>query len=400
MQAAAALREEAVPNPITLVSQEPHLPYDRPPLSKRLLLGEAEPGTFQLRDAAFYAQHAITLALGERVESLDTASRRVRFASSASLEYSHLVLATGSTSRALGTDGAGLEGVVMLRSLDEALVVRSLLREARRIAVVGAGFIGMEVAAVAAKLGRLVHVIELGLRPLARAVSPATSNFFACRYAEKGIGFTFGERIDRLLGHAGQVCGVRLGSGAVMDADLVLVAVGAVPCDGLAARAGLPCSNGVHVNGAMRTADPQILAIGDCALHPNKFAGRTLRLESVQNAVDQARVAARAIAGKPGQYCAVPWFWSDLGEWRLQIAGLMDGCDRHVVRGSLELGKYSIFGYRAGKLAGVESVNRAADHLLAKRLLAAEVAVPPELAADESRDLKKLVQVAVSQGGA
>jgi 3-phenylpropionate/trans-cinnamate dioxygenase ferredoxin reductase subunit len=390
VQAAAALRDEGVDAPILLIGDEAHMPYERPPLSKSFVRGTADAGSIQLRDAAFFSRARIDLLLGAKVTQLDLGARRVCFSSRPPLDYSHLILATGSTNRRIACD-VEMEGVHALRSLDDAIALRAALQEAESVVVIGAGFIGMEFAAAATRPGRQVTVVELASRLLGRSATPYTAEFIRGVYAARGIRFHFGAAVERLEQSAGRVTGVRLTDGQVLAAQLVLVGVGAVASDGLAKAAGLACPNGVAVNEAMQTADPSVSAIGDCSWHPNRHSGTMLRLESVQNAGDQARVCAKRISGKPAAYGEVPWFWSDLGDHRLQIAGFLNRCDRTVMRGSPGEGGYSLYGFSRGVLTGVESVNRPGDHLLARRILGARLPITPEDVADASVDLKRLL---------
>ena len=254
--------------------------------------------------------------------------------------------------------------------------------------VVGAGFIGLEFAATAAAKGADVQVVEIAPRVMGRAVSQAISDYYAEAHRAFGVHLHLGLGVSALEGADGKVKAVKLSDGRALPADLVLVGIGIIAAEKLAGVAGLAVENGVVVDAAMTTSDPDISAIGDCAAHPNVFAGRRIRLESVQNAADQARVVARKLAGKPAHYDALPWFWSDQGDLKLQIAGLIDGCDTFVTRGDPAQRSFSIFGFAAGKLRVVESVNRAADHMIARRLLAAATPLSLEEAADPAFDLK------------
>lgn len=391
VEAAAALREEGVEESIFLVGEETHLPYGRPPLSKSFVRGASDIESIQLRAPSFFERARIELVLGERATALDLGGKRICFSGKSPIAYSHLVLATGSANRRVPFD-MQLEGVHSLRSLDEAIAIRESLKGAASVVVIGAGFIGMEFAAAASGEGRSVTVVELGARPLGRSATSTMADCLLAKYREKGIAFQFGARLVGFEQAANKVTGVRLSDGQTVEADLVVVGIGALACDGLAKEAGLSCPNGVEVDAAMGTADPSVFAIGDCSWHPNRFAGSMTRLESVQNAVDQARTVAKRMAGKAAAYEDVPWFWSDLGEDRLQIAGLLDKCDRIVTRGAPADGRFSLFGFSRGALIGVESLNRPGDHLLARRLLSAGAAVTPEMAADISFELKQLLK--------
>ncbi|MFZ0559380.1 MAG: FAD-dependent oxidoreductase [Methylovirgula sp.] len=393
VQLAASLREEGFAEKIVLLGDEKDLPYQRPPLSKAFLKrATAEDGVL-LRGHSFYPQNKIELALGERVIEIDRAQHRVRLASGASLEYSKLVLATGGMQRELPIEGATLDGVLSLRTLAEARVLRERLEASRNIIVIGAGFIGLEFAATAAAQGRNVEVFELADRPMARSVTAETSAFFAAAHQAFGVKLNFGTSVTAIKGRGGKVAEVVASDGRILPADMLLLGIGLRPSDEVARAAGLDAPNGIKVNERLATNDEDIFAIGDTVFHYNTHHGAELRLESVQNATDQARTLAKLIAGKPARYDHVPWFWSDQGDLKLQIAGFLDESDRMVLRGSYEARAYSLFGFRAGRLTGVESVNKAGDHMLARRLLEAAIPITPELVADPSSDLKALVRL-------
>ena len=392
-QAAASLREAGFDGSLTLVGDEPVAPYQRPPLSKAYLAGTVSAETLALRPAGFYADHRIALRLGLRAAALDRAARQVELASGERLPYDHLILATGARNRPLPVPGADLAGVFRLRTLAEADAIQGRLtgvdRIVERIVVVGAGFIGLEFAATAAARGIVVTVVEATDRVMARAVSPVTSAFFRAAHEAAGIRFVLGDGVGRIAGADGRVCAVETAGGRSFPADLVLVGIGIVPNVGLAAAAGLPVADGITVDHTLLTADPSISAIGDCAVVPNRFAGDApTRIESVQNAVDQARCVAARLTGRPASYASLPWFWSDQGRWKLQIAGLASPHDRAVTRGDPAAGAFSVFCYRHGQLVGVESVNRPADHMIARRLIAEGLPLAPDQAADPTVDLR------------
>jgi 3-phenylpropionate/trans-cinnamate dioxygenase ferredoxin reductase component len=392
VQLAASLREEGFEDKIVLLGDEKDLPYQRPPLSKAFMKRETPNDGVLLRGPDFYAQKSIDLRLGERAIEIDHAARIVRLASGASVAYSSLVLATGGMQRRLPLEGAELEGVFSLRTIAEARHLRDRLEAAENVIVIGAGFIGLEFAAVAAAKGLAVNVFELAARPMARVVTAQTSAFFAEAHGAFGVALNFGTSVAAIKGEGGNVTQVVLTDGRVLPADLVLIGVGLVPSVELLKPLGLDCSNGVSVDAQLATKIEDIYAIGDIALHRNFYAGRPFRLESVQNATDQARVLARNLSGKPAQYDSVPWFWSDQGDLKLQMVGFLDACDEIIFRGSYEERAYSLFGFKGGKLTGVESVNKAGDHMLARRLIGERISVSPELVADPFSDLKALLK--------
>jgi 3-phenylpropionate/trans-cinnamate dioxygenase ferredoxin reductase subunit len=388
-QVAASLRDEGYEGDIILVGEEPTLPYQRPPLSKTYLTGKSDADSLTFRAESFYGDHRIQIRPGERATAIDRAARHVQISNRATLAYDHLVLATGARNRLLPVPGAELEGVLQLRTLSDADAIRARLPQVDRAVVVGAGFIGLEFAAVAAARPMEVTVLEATARPMSRAISLPMSDFFREAHTRAGVRLEFGAVVVRVIGENGRATGVETADGRFFPADLVLVGIGVAPNLELAADAGLPVANGVVVDEYLLTADPAISAVGDCAVYPNLFAnGAPARLESVQNAVDHARCVAARIAGKPAPYSAVPWFWSDQGPWKLQIAGIATAHDETVVRGDPATGAFSVFCFEGGRLAGVESVNRPADHMAARRILARGIALAPEEVADPGFDLK------------
>lgn len=359
-QAAASLRAEGYDGSITIFGEEAHLPYQRPPLSKGMLLGKQEERHAILRPAEFYATQSIEVVPGERVESL------------ANLPKSdYVILATGARNRELPW-----AGVCYLRTLGESGAIKQRLAEANEVAIVGGGFIGLEVAAAARALGKAVTVYEAGPRLMGRVVAPVVSEYFRLQHEARGV------RV---------VLNAKLTGSQDLRADLIIAGVGVVANDELAREAGLAVGNGIAVNAELRTSHPHIFAIGDCAEYPNPYAGTRVRLESVQNAVDQATCVARTITGKPAPYDATPWFWSDQFDIHLQMTGIATGFDQTVTRGDAESNKFSVFYYREGELKAVDSINRAAEHLTARKLIGARAVVMPEQAADESFDLKSAI---------
>jgi 3-phenylpropionate/trans-cinnamate dioxygenase ferredoxin reductase subunit len=389
-QVAASLRQEGYEEPITLVGEEPNLPYQRPPLSKGFMAGKQEIEKTALRPGAFYETHRIELVTGAKVIGIDRLVRSVRLASGASLRYEALVLAVGARNRMLPVNGAELDGVCYLRTDVEAADIRQRLEHAQDIVVVGGGFIGLELAAAARGHGKSVRVLELQSRLMPRVVAPILSDFYRDVHTGQGVGISLGVGLTEIAGQHGKVSGVALSDGSIFPADLVLVGIGVVPNAELAYDAGLAVSNGIVVDERLRTEDESIYAIGDCAEHPNPFASGRVRIESVQNAVDQAKCVAAAILGRSESYRAVPWFWTDQFDIKLQMAGLSGGSSQVVTRGETESRKFSIFYFREGRLASVDSVNRPGDHLAARKLIGTGTKITPEQAADPSVDLKSL----------
>jgi 3-phenylpropionate/trans-cinnamate dioxygenase ferredoxin reductase component len=386
-QLAASLRQHGFSERIVLVNDEGHLPYQRPPLSKAYLKGTGGPDSLMFRPDKFYRDQTIDL-ITDRAVSIDRSAHKLLLTSGASFDYGHLVLATGARNRLLDIPNANLDSVRYLRTLDESEALRHWITPGQRVVVIGAGFIGLEFAATARGKGLEVDVIELGTRVMARAVTAEISEFFQSQHIASGMRIHLGVQVTSIESDGSKVTGVSLSDGRHIPADLVVVGVGVLPNVELAADAGLPVAAGIIVDEHLLTADPDISAVGDCALYVSRRFGGSLRLESVQNATDHARCVAARLTGDAKVYDGLPWFWSDQGPHKLQMVGLTTGYDRVVVRGDRGQGAFSAFCYKSGKLVGIESVNRAGDHMFGRRLLAANGSITPEQAADASFDLK------------
>jgi 3-phenylpropionate/trans-cinnamate dioxygenase ferredoxin reductase subunit len=386
-QVAASLRQHGYGERICLINDEAHLPYQRPPLSKAYLKGEGRPDSLMFRPDKFYRDQTIDL-IADRAVAIDRAARRLLLASGTSLDYGHLVLATGARNRLLDIPNANLEAVRYLRILDESEALRQRITSGQRVVVIGAGFIGLEFAATARAKGLEVDVLELGARVMARAVTAEISEFFQARHTATGMRIHLGVQATSIESDGTHVTGVSLSDGRHLPADLVVVGVGVLPNIELAHDAGLPVAAGIIVNEQLLTSDPDISAVGDCALFASPRFGGSLRLESVQNATDHARCVAARLTGDAKTYDGLPWFWSDQGPDKLQIAGLTTGYDRVMVRGDREGASFSAFCYKSGQLVGVESVNRAGDHVFGRKILGLNRSIEPEQAADLSFDLK------------
>jgi 3-phenylpropionate/trans-cinnamate dioxygenase ferredoxin reductase subunit len=387
-QVAASLRQHGFAEPVYLINDEGHLPYQRPPLSKAYLKGTGGPETLMFRPEKFFRDQNIEL-VSDRALSIDRGAHKLQLASGASLDYGHLVLATGARNRLIDIPNANLPDVRYLRVLDDSDDLRKRIAAAKRVVVIGAGFIGLEFAATARFKGLEVDVLELASRVMARAVTAEVSEYFQARHAAAGVRVHLGVEATAIEGSGDKVTGVSLSDGRHIPADLVVVGVGVLPNVELAANAGLPVASGIIVNERLLTSDPDISAIGDCALFASPRFGGSLRLESVQNATDHARCVAARLTGDDAPYDGHPWFWSDQGDDKLQIAGLTTGYDRVVLRGDPSQKAFSAFCYRAGALVGIESVNKAGDHMFGRRLFGAGGSIAPEQAADPGFDLKK-----------
>jgi len=387
-QLAASLRQAGFKEPIYLINDEAHLPYQRPPLSKAYLKGTGGPDSLMFRPAKFYADQNIDL-IADHAVSIDRAARKLKLASGTSLDYGHLVLATGARNRLLDIPNANLPDVRYLRILDDSEDMRKRLASSKHVVVIGAGFIGLEFAATARIKGLEVDVLELASRVMARAVTAEVSEYFQRQHTAAGIRIHLGVQATAIEAENGKVSGVSLSDGCHIPVDLVVVGVGVLPNVELAGEAGLPVASGIIVNEHLLTADPDISAIGDCALFESPRFGGSLRLESVQNATDHARCVAARLVGDDKPYDGHPWFWSDQGDDKLQMVGLTTGYDRVVLRGDPAQKAFSAFCYRGDKLVGIESVNRAGDHMFGRRLLVAGGSITAEQAADQHFDLKK-----------
>jgi 3-phenylpropionate/trans-cinnamate dioxygenase ferredoxin reductase subunit len=387
-QVAASLREVGYQEPVVILGEEREPPYQRPPLSKAYLLGETTAERLLLRRPDYYGKHAIDLRCGERVTAIDRGAKRVALASGQAISYEHLVLATGAHNRRLPVEGAERDGVLDLRTIADANAIKERFVAAQSVVVAGAGFIGLELAAVASKLGKKVTVIEPLARCMSRALSAEMSQFFGRAHTGWGVELLLNTRLARIEGDREGVRSVATVEGHTIPADLILVGIGIVPAVELAQEAGLAIENGIAVDARLATGDPAISAVGDCASFPDAATGKRIRLESVQNAIDQGRAVAKRIAGHPADYAAVPWFWSDQRDLKLQMVGLTAGCERMVLRGDPESRAFSVFCFTGERLVGIESVNKPADHMFGRRLLAAGQTITPAEAADLSYDLK------------
>lgn len=387
-QCAAALRQQGFEGEVTLIGDENHLPYQRPPLSKGYLLGKVRKEDLAFRGAEFFETHRIRLLTGT-IEGIDRVSQRVRLDAREAVAYDHLVLATGSRPRSLLVRGADLGGTFSLQTLDDTDRLLGALRTSTRTVVIGAGFIGLEFASSARSFGSEVCVIDIADRPMARVLSPQASQAFADHHRGQGTRLLMQTQVEAFEGTDGQATAVLTTDGDRLPADLILVGAGAVPRCELAQACGLAVGNGVIVDASLLTSDPAISAIGDIARFPFARTGQPMRLESVQNATDQARAVASRLAGRATPpYDNVPWFWSDQGSMKLQIAGIRADDADHAVIGDAK--SFSVLCISRGELCAVESVNRPGDHMLARRLLAKRTPLSREQVLRPGFDLRTL----------
>ncbi|RWM09382.1 FAD-dependent oxidoreductase [Mesorhizobium sp.] len=380
VQAAASLREEGYDGPVILIGDENELPYHKPPLSKTFIK-DAEAKPQPLRGEAFYSGNAIDYRPGVWIDRIDIGARRLEVCGGGAIAFDRLVLATGSRPRLLELDGAELAGVVSLRSLADARLIRELSAQSEDVVILGGGFIGLEIAATLRAAGRKVTVVEAVDRLLGRAVAPVIAAHVRQRLETMGVRVLTGTTVSRLEGEGGSVSAAIISSGERLPARMVIIGIGVVPNVELAEAAGLAIGNGIRVDQHMQSSIPEILAVGDAASYRHWFTGGDVRLESVQNATDQARLAARTILGHAEPFSAVPWFWSDIGDMKLQMVGLTQGGDSHVVLGEPAENKFSIYHYAGNRLLGIESVNRPADHMLGRKMLGAGFSPAPQTVA-------------------
>lgn len=395
VQTAEALRAGGCVAPITLLGDEPHGPYHRPPLSKAWLAGEMDAAQLVMRAPDMLARKHIELRTGTKVSAIDRRAKTVTLADGATLPYGQLVLATGATPRALPLPGADAHGVLALRNRDDASVIAARMAVCSErqlpVVVIGGGFIGLEVAATARKKGLAVTVLEAAPRLLGRVLAPVLSDWYAQLHRSHGVQLVLGAQITAIEQDASHtVSGVRLADGSVHAAGLVVVGIGVNPNDEVARAAGLACERGILVDACGRTSDPDIVAAGDCTARrlPD---GSLLRLESVNNATEQGKSAAAALLGQERPFAGTPWFWSDQYDKKLQMAGLSMGADRWAVRGDMAGGSFTVYHYQGDRLIAADSVNASKDHLLVRKLLDAKVSPTPEQAADAGFDLASLL---------
>ena len=391
-QLVASLRTEGYAGAVRVIGDEPHLPYQRPPLSKKFLSGEVglEAVTFRPRD--YYEHERVELLLGSKVKAIDLGSGKLTLDNGAALDFEQLVLATGTRARPLPVPGAGLDGVLMLRSIDDSLALRAAIAPGKRMAVIGGGYVGLEAAATGLKLGASVTVVEAMPRLMARVASPELADHMLAVHRRHGVDVRLSTLVTHLRGSGRSgVDAVMVEHGPPIEADIVLVGIGAIPNTELATAMGLAVANGIVVDEFMRTSQPSVLAIGDCANYPDRFTGGRMRLESVQGAVDQAVTAARTLLGRLEPYDKAPWFWSDQFDERLQMAGVPRPDDQRIVRRYDDPRQFAVWSLRGGKLTGVEAVNSSKDYMAGRRLIESGAPVTPERLADPAVGAKQLL---------
>jgi 3-phenylpropionate/trans-cinnamate dioxygenase ferredoxin reductase subunit len=387
-QAVDTLRREGFPGRLTLIGDEASLPYQRPPLSKKYMSGELAQERLLLRHRAFYDDHRTELVLGVAAQRLDRARRIVHLADGREIGYDRLLLCLGATPRRLSCDGATLVGIQVLRGIDDCDAIRAGIKAGASVVIVGGGYIGLEVAATCRSQGCTVVVLEMADRIMNRVVAPAVSEFFLREHRLRGVTIACNQKLECFQGE-GRVQEAVCADGNVYPADMVVVGVGALPTTELAAAAGIDCDNGIIVDEFCRTSDPLIFAAGDCTNHPSPHYGGRHRLESVDNAFEQAKSAALTMQGRTQAYDRVPWFWSDQFDSKLLIVGLSRGHDRMVTRGDPASGSFSICYLRGNELLALEAVNHSKDYMAARKLIQDRVPLDPLRLADASIPLKE-----------
>ena len=391
-QVVATLRQKQFDGDIVLIGEESWLPYQRPPLSKKYLAGELPAERLHFKPPDFYDEPAVEVRLNTEIAAIHHADHNIETASGDRVDYDKLVLALGSRPRPLNVEGSNLDGVHYLRTIDDVDRIRSDLDVAADVVIVGAGYIGLEVAAVTRQLGRNVTVLEMADRVMSRVVSPAVSDFYQAQHERHGVELLLSTGLESFVGND-RVQAVQTSDGRTISANTVVIGVGIVPNTELATAAGLHVEDGIVVDDHCRTSDGDIFAVGDCTSHPNSIYGRRLRLESVHNALEQAKTAAANICGEDTAYAQVPWFWSDQYDLKLQIAGISDGYDDVVVRGDPQAASFSCLYLRAGRLIACDAVNAPRDFVQSKALIAARMVIDPQRLADSGTQLRDLAQV-------
>jgi 3-phenylpropionate/trans-cinnamate dioxygenase ferredoxin reductase component len=390
-QIAASLREKGYDGRLTLVTAESDVPYQRPPLSKAYLK-TLDHELLPLRPESFYEKNHIDLHLGATVTAIDLVGKTLAVVGGGEIPFDRLALAPGARPRIPAIDGIDLDGVFYLRDAADARKLRTALHQTASVVVVGGGFIGLEIAATARLLGKSVTILEAADRLMGRVVAPEISHHFLHLHRSWGSDVRLDTPVGKLLGEDGRVIAVETAAGDAVQAEIAVIGIGVVPNVEVAAEAGLAIGNGILVDDFLLTSAPDVVAIGDCVSFHHWELGRQVRLESVQNAVDQGKTAAATLLGARESYRAVPWFWSDQGDVKLQMVGLSMDATASVVRGNPGDGTFSVFHYKDDRLVAIDSVNRAADHMVGRRMLAAGMNLPAQQAADESIDLKSLLK--------
>ena len=391
-QAAIQLRQLGFTGSLGMIGDEPHLPYERPPLSKEYLAGDKEFERMLIRPATFWAERQVAFVAGTRITGVDPQAKRLRADGGAEFSYDTLIWAAGGVPRRLSCAGGDLAGVHVVRRRSDADAIRAVLNAVARVAIVGGGYVGLETAAVLSQAGKQVVLIEAMDRLLGRVAGAEIAAFYEREHRARGVDIRLGTGVETIEGRDGRATALRLRSGETIAADMVIVGIGIEAAAEPLMTAGAQGANGVDVDSFCRTSLADIYAIGDCAAHANRFAGGArIRLESVQNAHDQAAVAAKTILGRPEPYAAVPWFWSNQFDLRLQTLGLSLGHDRTVVRGDIAARSFSLVYLRQGQVIALDCVNATRDYVQGRKLVVENARIAPERIADATVPLKEML---------
>jgi len=389
-QVVATLRQKKYEGSICLIGEEAYLPYQRPPLSKKYLAGELPAERLHFKADSFYDEPNIEVHLDTTIDNIDRAEKSVHASGGGTFSYDKLVLSLGAHPRHIDLPGVELGGIHYLRTIQDVDLIREQMKSGSSLVIVGAGYIGLEVAAVTAELGLDVTVVEMLDRVMSRVVSEQVSEFYQNEHADHGVKLRLSTGIKGFSGDS-TVHAVDLADGTQIAADLVIIGIGVVPNTELAGDAGLDVSNGIVVNDRCQTSDPDVYAVGDCTYHPNDVIGRQVRLESVHNALEQAKTAAANICGEDLHYAQVPWFWSDQYDLKLQIAGLSQDYDQTIIRGSPEDRSFACLYLHEGKLIACDAINRPKDFMQSKKLIADHAVIDPARLADSNLELKEML---------
>ena len=389
-QAVSTLRSEGYKGRILLVGDEPYFPYQRPPLSKKYLAAEIGNDRLLIRPETYYQQQNVEVRLSVSATRIDRAKKTVTFSDHSEERYDKLLIATGARVRKLTLPHADLQDVLYLRTIADVDLIQPFIKPGKKVVLVGGGYIGLEVAAVAVKRGATVTVVEMAERLMARTTSEPVASFFEAEHRKAGVQLRLGAMCQGFEERAGRLVRVRLADGSAVEADVAIVGVGVEPAISLAKDAGVVCENGIRVDEFGRTSDPDIYAAGDCTNHPNPFVGGMIRLESVQNAIDQAKHAALAMIGKPTPYNEVPWFWSDQYDLKLQSAGIAREYDQLVTRGDPESRNFAVFYLKDHRMLAVDAVNAVPEYMFGRKLIAGRKTVTAERLENKSISMKEI----------
>lgn len=389
---AASLRQQGFHGQLTLVGSEASLPYNRPPLSKTYLSEKQSSEQILLRPESFYARNKIDLCLNTQVTDINLAQKKAQLSTGDTLSWDELVFATGSRVRKLAAPGAELDNVFYLRTLEDANFIRKAMDKCQSAVIVGGGYIGLEIASSLRKAGKAVTVLEMEKRILQRVTSEPMSRFYQQVHVDQGVVIHTEKMLAELTGENGQVKYAVCTDGTRLPTDMVIVGIGVLPVIDLPEEAGIDCDNGILVDEHCQTSAPSVWAIGDCSNQPNKMYDKRLRLESVPNAMEQARVVASNLIGRKAVHQSVPWFWSDQYDLKLQMAGFSTDADSEVVRGSEQSRSFARFYWKKGRLMGVDAVNRPQEFVLCRKLLQSGTTVDPDKLGDPTVDLKSLLE--------